>query len=571
MIKRLTEMKIWASFRTRLLGVVTFGILCLALTAALTTAWVTSRQAQAQMVAQGLQITDALAGQSTLALLYASRENAERPLQAIMGFPNVEKAGIFDVQGRALIVSGNQDASHPPYPAAGLQEPILANETHFAWHFFAPVYAGTSPAVGDSEDSPFQLDPPPREFLGYAYVTMNKGALHALNVKILANNLAIGLSFAVLLLLILNLTIKRLTRPLSELASLMGEAEQQKRYVHADLKGAYEVTHMAGVFNRMMSSLEEQDQQLRQHGEILQTEVALRTQELVQARDAALSASRHKSEFLANMSHELRTPLQSIIGYADVVREELEVEGMDENIRDMERITNNAKRLLSMINDILRLSKIEAGRMELKLQMVDLRQLAQEAAETVQPILQRNKNQLETRLHVTQELELDREKLLQAVLNLLSNAGKFTNNGTIFLDIAQGDKLLTVKVTDTGIGLTPEQQHVIFEEFRQVDGSFTRQFEGTGLGLAITRRFCELMGGRIEVDSEYGRGSAFTIRIPLPISVVSEHEKSPAPDTLAGDGIKDAPSNSSKKDPVLNDQRGTGRFLAQGEVKCATE
>ncbi|UWZ80394.1 HAMP domain-containing histidine kinase [Geoalkalibacter halelectricus] len=514
------QRKFFSSFRTRLLAAATLGILCLALTAALTTAWVSGNRAQAQMIAQGIQVTDTLAGQSALALLFASRENAEKPLSAIMGFPNVDYAGIFDPNGEALLVVGSDYASLPR-ARVGTREAgaVLARETAFAWHFVAPVYTGATTEMSDPLDSPFDLGPPPKELLGFAYVAMNKRALHALNMNIFINNLVIGLSFAGVIVLILNIGIKRLLRPLDQLSALMREAERNNAYVLADLKGPEEITHMAGVYNRMMTSLEERDRRLRRHQAVLQTEVALRTRELVQARDAALNASRYKSEFLSNISHELRTPLQAIIGYADVVREDLELEGMEESARELGRVIHNAKRLLNLINDILLLAKAEAGRMELRMQVVDLRALAREAAETIQPLMQQNGNHLDVELRVEQDIEIDREKLLQAILNLLSNAAKFTNQGTVTLEMEQKLHLLKISVADTGIGLTLEQQRIIFEEFRQVDGSYTRKFQGTGLGLTITRRFCELMGGGIQVQSEPGSGSVFTIEIPLPVCV----------------------------------------------------
>lgn len=538
MNSRLFKMiKIPKSFRARLLGIVTLGILCLAMISALTAAWVTSRELRSQMIAQGLQITGNLASQSALALLYGSRENAEEPLQAIMGFPNVDRAGIFDLDGSFTFMAGEEEPWSLPEAVVpgGNTQPLLVAETPFAWRFLAPVYAGASGDGPEAQD-PFQLDPLEKVLLGFAFVEMNKLALHALNVNILAYNIFIGLSCAGLLLFILNLGIKRMTRPLDELSTVMTEAEQEGKYVQANLKGPKEIRDMAKVFNRMMTSLEERDRQLRMHGDMLQSEVNIRTQELVQARDAALTASRHKSEFLANMSHELRTPLQAIIGYTDVVREDLEMEGNVECAEDLERVIHNAQRLLSLINNILGLSKVEAGRMEVRLQSVNLRQLVKEAAETVQPILRKNNNRIEVFIRDggCTELLVDREKLLQAMLNLLSNAAKFTKDGMISVDAVQKPTLLEIMVADTGIGLTPDQQEVIFEEFRQVDGSATRQFEGTGLGLAITRKFCELMGGKIDVQSMQGRGSAFTIRIPLPVAPVTD-------EPVAGDNGKEMP------------------------------
>lgn len=529
-MKRIAHLinRLFSRFRPRLLALVTLGIIALAVTSAVTTAWMSSARSRAQIIAQGLQITGNLASQSTLALLFGSPENAEKPLEAVIGFPNVESAGIFDADGDVLLLLGESTSALPRMiKPVGSMRPSLVHQTPFAWYFVAPVYAGSSSMLLDGEESPFELEAPAQEFLGFAFVSMNKRALHALNLNIFVNNILIGLSFALVLVVVLNLAIKKLTYPLTVLSSLMRESEEKDTYVFADLNGPQEITDMARVYNRMMASLEERDRRLRQHRAVLQTEVAIRTQELVQARDAALNANRHKSEFLANMSHELRTPLQAIIGYADVIKEDLAMEGKEDSLEDLDRIIYNAQRLLNMINNILRLSKVEAGRMEIRLQAVNLRTLAKEAAETVQPLLRKNNDMLEIVVEDEQDILIDRDKILQAILNLLSNAGKFTVDGKIVLSIQQTQTLLTIKVSDTGIGLTPEQQRIIFEEFRQVDGSYTRKFEGTGLGLTITRRFCELLGGSIQVESEEGRGSTFIIRIPLPIesSVLQDDDK----------------------------------------------
>ncbi len=541
-----STLKSTMSFRARLLAIVTVGILCLALTAALTTAWMAGKQARAQMVAQALQITGSLADQSVLALLYGSQENAEKPLQTILSFPGVDLAGIFDSDARPLLVlgGGREGRAAVPGEAYSSKGPLLVRETTLDWYFWAPVFSG-SPAQRDPAAELFELEPARQELLGHVHVVMNKTALRDIQLNILYNNLWIGLAFALVLVVILNFGISRLTRPLYQLSEIMKKAERGETHVHADLEGPREITHMAGVFNRMMESIEERDRGLRRHRALLQSEVAIRTQELVQARDAALTANRLKSEFLANMSHELRTPLQAIIGYSDVIKEELEAEGMAENARDLGRVIYNAKRLLSLINNILGLAKIEAGRMELRLQSVDLRELIRESFDTVGPILRANNNTFDFVLLGEHTLEIDREKLLQTLLNLLSNAGKFTRDGTIVLELLHESHLLTVKVSDNGIGLTNEQQQIIFEAFRQVDGSATRKFEGTGLGLAITKRFCELMGGSIGVESEAGRGSTFTVRIPLPVSAALDDpsaslEKSAPQRTITPPELDDA-------------------------------
>jgi len=511
-----------ASFRSRLLLIVACGILGLALITSLTTAWVTSQRAAEQMVAQGLKIVDTLAGLSVLSLLYESPVNAEKPLEAITSFPDVSQAGIIKPDLEPLVVGGT--TSQPvtiPAEAARLGAATLLNENYNDWLFVAPVIAGSKQA--DDSDSLFQQsETPEKELLGFVYIVMEKNSLRSMQRNVFFNNIGIATSFALILVFFVNLGIKRLTRPLYDLVDLMRHAEQAGTHVYTDIRGPKEIARMAVVFNKLMSTLEDRDQRLQQHGKMLQAEVEVRTQELVQARDAALTANRHKSEFLANITHELRTPLQAIIGYSDVIKEDLELSGMNESAEELERVIRNAHRLLSLINNILDLAKIESGRMDLRMQKINLPTLFKEAADTVMPILRQQNNQLIIEADSDlQDLEIDREKLLQMLLNLLSNAGKFTFNGTVTLHSELTKNKLEIKVIDTGIGLSNEQQQIIFEEFRQVDGSSTRKFEGSGLGLAITKRFCELMGGTISVQSSSGNGSTFCLHIPLPIPQVA--------------------------------------------------
>jgi len=234
------------------------------------------------------------------------------------------------------------------------------------------------------------------------------------------------------------------------------------------------------------------------------------------ARDAAEAANRAKSTFLANMSHELRTPLNAIIGYSEMLLEEA---GESEAAVDLDRIRSAGRHLLAVLQDILDLSKIEAGKMELVLDTIDVTALVEEAVLTVQPTARAKGNVVRSRVPCGgATLYADPTKVRQCLLNLLSNAAKFTEHGHIDLEVerseADGCGWWSFRVSDTGIGMTPEQVSRIFQPFTQVDGSTTRRFGGTGLGLAITKRFCQMMGGDVSVDSKEGVGSVFTLRLP---------------------------------------------------------
>jgi signal transduction histidine kinase len=235
----------------------------------------------------------------------------------------------------------------------------------------------------------------------------------------------------------------------------------------------------------------------------------------VTSRELAL-ASQHKSQFLANMCHELRTPLNAIIGYSEMLQEEAEDLDQETLIPDLQKVNAAGKHLLGLINDILDLSKIEAGRMDLYVETLDVRRLVDEVEGVVRPLVEKNANRLV--IDCPDDLgamQADQTKVRQALFNLLSNAAKFTDHGTISLSVQrEPDDWLTFAVSDTGIGMTEEQLGRLIEAFSQAEASTRSKYGGTGLGLAISRHFCRLMGGDLTVESAYGEGSTFTVRLP---------------------------------------------------------
>lgn len=248
---------------------------------------------------------------------------------------------------------------------------------------------------------------------------------------------------------------------------------------------------------------------------------------LMSAKEDAERANGAKSDFLAKMSHELRTPLNAVLGYSEILLEDAELEGRGEQISDLQKISAAGKHLLAMVNDILDISKIEAGKMELNLETIDLGKIIQEVESTGRPLAAKNTNSFVVeRGEDLGFIRGDVTKLRQAIFNLLSNAAKFTQNGQITLSASRkkvnGSDWIAIAVSDTGVGISKEQQAALFSNFSQANPSIAAKYGGTGLGLSLSQNLCRLMGGKITIESELGRGSCFTIHLPANQAVGSD-------------------------------------------------
>jgi len=291
-------------------------------------------------------------------------------------------------------------------------------------------------------------------------------------------------------------------------------------------------------------------------------------EELLKAR-VAEAANHSKSQFLANMSHELRTPLNAILGYSEMLADEAGDLGLDSSVPELRKIHSAGRHLLSLIDSILDLSKIEAGRMELFLETFEVGPMVDDVVATIKPLAEKNRNAVD--LRCAGELGVmhsDMIKVRQVLFNLLSNACKFTENGTISLEASRegvdGRDFIDFRVSDTGIGMTSDQMAKLFQDFTQVDASTTRKYGGTGLGLAISRRFCEMMGGAITVESTLDQGSTFSVRIPAGVDAKTGGH--PA-ETASGGSVDPAAAPPPKTVLVIDDDPIVQDLMKRSLVK----
>ena len=248
----------------------------------------------------------------------------------------------------------------------------------------------------------------------------------------------------------------------------------------------------------------------------------VKTEELKILREQAQNATKAKSDFLANMSHELRTPLNAILGYSEMLIEEAEDDELETYAVDLAKIQSSGEHLLTLINDILDLSKIEAGKMDLHVEEFEFEKYLSQIEATGKPLVEKNNNKFALENNVSVKiLKNDQTKLRQILFNMLSNAAKFTKEGTVTLSINTIEKDIKFAVTDTGIGMNEEQLEKVFDEFTQAEASTAKDYGGTGLGLPISKKMTELMGGKMEVESEKGKGTTFSITIPMEIEEVN--------------------------------------------------
>jgi signal transduction histidine kinase/DNA-binding response OmpR family regulator len=425
------------------------------------------------------------------ALDFDDEEFATKTLAALAATPNITTASIYTKDGK-ILASYLRDAQSEGPPQNPRAEGYVFKEGHLS--LFHPIVEGG-------------------ERIGTIYLQSTLREMNTRLIRYAGIGGAIVLGASLIALLFSSRLQRVISKPILSLANTARVVSEQKNYsLRAEKRTGDEIGFLIDRFNEMLGQIEEHENELREVNE-----------QLIQSEQRARAATQAKSRFLANMSHELRTPLNAIIGYSEMLQEEAEDAGQESFIPDLRKVTRAGRHLLELINDVLDLSKIEAGKMELYLETFDIPSMIEEVCATVQPLAQKNANTIEVRCPADLgAMRADLTKVRQALFNLLSNASKFTKNGKIMIEAAReipsnNGQWIIFRVSDTGIGMTPDQLAHVFEAFSQADASTLRNFGGTGLGLTITKTFCEMMGGDVAVTSQPGHGSVFTIRLPAEV------------------------------------------------------
>lgn len=436
-------------------------------------------------------LADVIGASAISSLDFDDGEAATKTLAPLEHKPSILAAAIYTkddtVLGKYFRDAGSKTRQPPPRGADG----VRYENGHLL--IFKPIERGATR-------------------LGTIFVEADMSEMHTLMMSYVQIGVVILLG-AMLVAFVLSSGLQRvISGPILALAETTRVVSEQKNYsVRAVKHGNDEIGSLIDRFNEMLGTMEKHEKTMVQVNE-----------QLRHSQQEALAATEAKSQFLANMSHELRTPLNAIIGYSEMLQEEAQDAGNEPFVADLEKIHGAGKHLLALINDILDISKIEAGKMDLYLETFDIKTMLDDVVATTRLLVQKKSNSLVVQMPPDLgAMRADLTKVRQALFNLLSNASKFTERGTITLTAAReagsDSGWIVLKVADTGIGMTREQLSRMFQAFSQADSSTVRKYGGTGLGLAITRHFCRMMGGDVTVASESGAGSTFTLRLPAEV------------------------------------------------------
>ncbi len=482
-----------------------------------------------------LSIQAQVAGSNSVsALLFSDPHSAENTLSALKAAPNIVSAGINTPDGQSFATyrrdGGSQDLKLPPLPSGQAEAHWFKDGQLVLVHMI--VFQGKPTGAVYIRSDLLEMTHRFKRYAGIAAIVL--------------------LGSLVAAFLVASVFQRAVAEPIVHLAEISRIVSRDKNYsIRATPTGNHdEPDILIEAFNEMLGQIQEREGALRRVHEELEKRVQARTAELAAANKAlelqnreVERATRLKSKFLASMSHELRTPLNAIVGFSDLLAEQTAGMLNDKQQRFVNHIKQGSSHLLQLINDILDLSKIEAGQLELRCENFQVKDALPEVLSTIRPLAMAKNIDVQHRLETGGAVYADRVRFKQILYNLISNAVKFTpKDGRIDIDCHADRNSVRISVADTGIGIRAEDQAVIFEEFRQVEGAADTTHEGTGLGLAITKRLVEQQGGRISVESELGKGSRFTFTLPaslrMSLGVLPVSESAQAPIAVSASRAK---------------------------------
>jgi signal transduction histidine kinase len=475
------------------------------------------------MKTDAVGLADAIGNNCTAALFFGDAKSANEILSAFSSDPRIVEAILYKNDGSVLAAYGQNN---------------LRDSKSFRPRQPEAAYFGDRSLIVFRD---IEMD---RERVGTIYLHFSLDSIFSVFGKLVFIMVIVTICILLLTFFMATRLQALATKPVLDLAQIAKSITNEKDYsIRAPKTTQNEIGDLIDGFNEMLDAIQERETNLRYSSEALvlrSAEISAINNQLQVAIENAEKASKAKSEFLAKMSHELRTPLNAVIGYTELLKEEIQE---PDYLQDLDKKHTAAKHLLSVINDILDISKIEAGKMELHVEAFEVRQLIEETISTMREVVERNGNKLSIKMiYDPGTMISDPVKIRQILLNLVGNAGKFTHGGRIELQVLRyaenNSEWVCFEVADTGIGISPEVRQKLFQAFTQADSSTSRKYGGTGLGLAITNNFVQMMGGMIQLESALSVGSTFRVRLPAKIAGDNRAKHSIASDPIEANTLQ---------------------------------